>query len=75
MKGKISSRFISPYEVVKPVGRVVYGLALPPELSKIYNVFHVSMLRRYKSYPSHVLPAESVEMQMDLTYEEELVAI
>ena len=50
-KGKLSPRFIGPYEVIEKVGPVEYHLALPPELEKIHNVFHLSMLRRYKSEP------------------------
>ena len=46
--GKLSPRFIRSYEVIEKVGPVAYILALPPELKKIHNVFHVSMLRRYK---------------------------
>ena len=48
-KGKLSPRFIGPYEVIKKVGPVAYRLALPSELEKIHNVFHVSMLWRYRS--------------------------
>ena len=48
-KGKLSPRFIGPYEVIEKVGPVAYRLALPPELEKIHNVFHVSMLRRYSN--------------------------
>ena len=47
-KGKLSPRFIGPYEILERVGPVAYRVALPPELSKIHNVFHVSMLRRYR---------------------------
>ena len=54
-KGKLNPRFIGPYEVIEKVGLVAYRLALPPELEKIHNVFHVSMLRRYRSDPSHVV--------------------
>ena len=54
-KGKLSPRFIGSYEVIEKVGPMVYRLALPPELEKIHNVFHVSMLRRYRSDPSHVV--------------------
>ena len=67
-KGKLSPRFIGPYEILERVGPVSYKLAFPPELDKIHNVFHVSMLRRYRSDPSHVLPVESIEVNPDLTY-------
>ncbi|KAA3473392.1 reverse transcriptase [Gossypium australe] len=46
-KGKLSLRFIGPYEIIERIGPVAYRLALPTELEKIHNVFHVSMLRRY----------------------------
>ena len=53
--GKLSPRYIGPYEVIERIGPLAYKLALPPELSQIHNVFHVSMLRRYRSDPMHVL--------------------
>ncbi|WMV29888.1 hypothetical protein MTR67_023273 [Solanum verrucosum] len=74
-KGKLSPRFIRPYEILERVGPVAYKLALPPELDKIHNVFHVSMLRRYRSDLSHVLPVESIEVNPDLTYSEEPILI
>ena len=46
-KGKLSPRFIGPYEVIEKVGPVAYRLALPLEFENIHNVFHVSMLWRY----------------------------
>ena len=72
-KGKLNPRFIGPYEVIKKVGPVAYRLALPLKLEKIHNVFHVSMLRRYRSDPSHVASSEIIELRPDLTYEEEPV--
>ena len=74
-EGKISPRFIGPYRILETVGPVAYKLALPPELDKIHNVFHVSMLRRYRSDPSHVLLVESIEVNPDLTYDEEPILI
>ncbi|KAG8497026.1 hypothetical protein CXB51_008242 [Gossypium anomalum] len=44
-KGKLSPRFIGPYEIIDRIGPVAYRLLLPPELEKIHNVFHVPMLR------------------------------
>ena len=50
-KGKLSLKFIRPYEVIEKVGPVAYRQALPSKLEKIHNVFYVSMLRRYRSDP------------------------
>ena len=47
-KGKLSPRFIGSYEILERVGPVAYRLALPPELTKLHDVFHVSMLMRYR---------------------------
>ena len=74
-KGKLSPRFIGPYEVIEKVGPVSYILALPPDLEKIHNVFHVSMIRRYRPDPTHVVSSETIELRRDLTYEEEPVEI
>ena len=57
------------------MGPVVYRLALPPNLENIHEVFHVSMLRRYRSDPSHVVSSKTIELRPDLTYEEEPVQI
>ena len=74
-KGKLSPRFIDPYKVIEKVGPVAYRLALPPELEKIHNVFHLSMLRRHRSDPLHVVYWETIELRPDLTYEEEPMEI
>ena len=74
-KSKLSPRFIGPYEVIEKVGPVAYIMALPPGLENIHSVFHMSMLRRYQSDPSHVVSMETIELRPDLTYEEELVEI
>ena len=73
--GKLSPRFIRPYEVIEKVGPVAYRLALPPDLEKIHNVFHVSMLRRNYSNLSHVVSSETIEFRPNLTNEEEPVEI
>ena len=74
-KGKLSPRFIGPYEVLDRIGPVAYRLALPPELAKLHDVFHVSMLRKYRSDESHILPVQEIQVQEDLSYDEEPKAI
>ena len=50
--GKLSPRYIGPFDILERIGDVAYRLALPPQLSSIHDVFHVSMLRRYEPDPS-----------------------
>ena len=69
-RGKLSPRYIGPYEIMRKVGPVAYKLKLPPELSRIHDTFHVSMLRKYILYPSHVLREQLVLLKENLTYEE-----
>ena len=61
--------------MIEKVGLVAYRSALPPKLEKIYNVFHVSMLRTYRLDPSHVVSSEMIELKPDLMYEEEPIEI
>ena len=74
-KGKLSPRYIGPYEIIERIGKVAYRLALPPELSAVHNVFHVSMLRKYIPDPSHVLKHEPIQIHEDLTYEEQPIQV
>ena len=74
-KGKLSPRFIGPYEILERIGPMAYRLALPPELAKLHDVFHVSMLRRYRSDESHILPLQEIQVHEDFSYDEEPKAI
>ncbi|KAL5576778.1 hypothetical protein UlMin_018477 [Ulmus minor] len=74
-KGKLSPRYIGPFEILERIGKVAYKLALPPNLSSVHNVFHVSMLKKYVQDPSHVLEHEPIEVHEDLSYEEKPVQI
>ncbi|XP_070660578.1 uncharacterized protein [Malus domestica] len=74
-KGKLSPRYVGPYMITKRVGEIAYKLELPPELFKVHDVFHVSMLRHYVADPSHVIPPQPLEINLDLIYDEELVTI
>ncbi|XP_059292195.1 uncharacterized protein LOC132045626 [Lycium ferocissimum] len=74
-KGKLSPRFIGPYEIVRKIGTVAYELKLPSDMAMVHPVFHISMLRLYKPDPSHVLNPEEIEINEGLSYEEKSVQI
>ena len=64
-----------PFEILERVGLIAYRLALPLELLMIHSVFHVSMLRKYLPNPSHVLSLPAIQLDENLSYEEEPIAI
>ena len=74
-RGKLSPRFIGPFEILERVGTVAYRLALPPSMSGVHEVFHVSMLRKYTPDPAHVVDLGQIEVGTDGTFEERLVCI
>ena len=74
-RGKLSPRFIGPFEILERVGTVAYRLALPPSMSGVYEVFHVSMLRKYTPNPAHVVDWGQIEVDTDETFEEGPVCI
>ncbi|XP_070034660.1 uncharacterized protein [Nicotiana tomentosiformis] len=74
-KGKLSLRYIGPFELLDRVGEVAYKLAFPLSLSRVYSMFHVYMLQKYYADQSHVLDFNSVQLDENLAYEEESVAI
>ncbi|KAL0549247.1 hypothetical protein IC582_013728 [Cucumis melo] len=74
-RGKLSPRFVGPFEILERIGPVAYRLALPPSLSTVHDVFHVSMLRKYVPDPSHVVDYEPLEIDENLSYVEQLVEV
>ena len=72
-RGKLSPRYIGPFEVLERVGTVVYRLALPPSLSSVHAVFHVSMIWKYTLDPTHLVDWGEPVVDADGTFEEGLV--
>ncbi|XP_052112863.1 uncharacterized protein LOC127739641 [Arachis duranensis] len=64
---KLNPRYIGPFEILKRIGPVAYRIALPPYLSNLHDVFHVSQLRKYTPDASHILEPEPIQVREDLT--------
>ncbi|WVZ97385.1 hypothetical protein U9M48_042927, partial [Paspalum notatum var. saurae] len=75
MKGKLAPRYIGPFKIVERKGEVAYKLELPPNLSGIHNVFHVSQLKKCLRVPEEQAPLEGPDVREDLTYTEHPVKI
>jgi hypothetical protein len=74
VKGKLSPRYVGPYPIVKRIRKVAYKLELPPELTGVHPVFHVSQLRKCVVIEKRV-PAQSLDVQETLEYLEYPVRI
>ena len=74
-QGKLSSRYIEPFKVLQRVGEIAYRLALLPSLSGVHAVFHISMLRKYTPYLTHVVVWGELVVDADGTFEEGPVRI
>ena len=72
---KLSPRYTGTFEIIERIDPVAYRLDLPPNLTEIHNVFHVSQLTKYHPNPSHVVEHVDIPLQSDLTYVEQPVRI
>ena len=74
-RGKLSPRFIGPFEILERIGTIAYRLALPPSMSGVHEVFHVSILRKYTPDPTHAMDWGQIEVDTDRTFEEGPICI
>ena len=63
------------FEILERLNTIVYRLALPPSMSGVHEVFHVSILRKYTLDPAHVVDWGLMEIDTDRTFEEGPVCI
>jgi hypothetical protein len=73
--GKLTPRFIGPFKILEKRGEVAYQLELPPQLSDVHDVFHVSQLKKCLRVPQEQLPIEDLDAKEDLSYQEYPVKI
>ena len=74
-RGKLSPRFIGPFEILERIGTVAYRLALSPSMTGVHEVFHFSILRKYTPDPAHEVDWGQIEIDTDGAFEEGPVCI
>jgi hypothetical protein len=75
VQGKLTLMFIGAFKILEKRGEVAYQLELPPQLSDVHDVFHVSELKKCMRVPKEQLPMEDWEAKEDISYEEYPVKI
>ena len=55
-KGKLSPRYVGPYEILQHVGEVAYELAVPAELAFVHPIFYVPILKKFLGDQAAILP-------------------
>ncbi|KAD2804978.1 hypothetical protein E3N88_38355 [Mikania micrantha] len=74
-RGKLSPRYVGPFEVISRVRPVAYRLKLPEELSNIHDTFHVSNLRKCIINEELAIPHDEITIDDKLNFTEEPVQV
>ena len=75
VKGKLSPRYVGPFQILERKGEMAYQLELPAQLSNVHDVFHVSQLKKCLRVPEEQLTLEELDVQEDLSYTEQPIRI
>ena len=66
--GKLSPRYIIPFNILERVGEVVYRLAFSPKMSGVHDVFHIGMLRKCMHANTPVIKFNDIEVSDRVSY-------
>jgi hypothetical protein len=70
VRGKLAPRFIGPFKILEKRDEVAYQLELPPQLSDVHDVFHVSQLKKCLHVPEEQIPMDDLDAKEVLSYQE-----
>ncbi|KAD2805464.1 hypothetical protein E3N88_38841 [Mikania micrantha] len=74
-KGKLTPRYVGPFEIIERIGPMAYRLSLPNELSGVHDVFHVSNLKKCLADETLIIPVEEIQLDEHLRFVEEPLEI
>jgi hypothetical protein len=68
VKEKLAPHYIGPFPILEKCGTVAYKLDLPPSLTGVHNIFHMSQLKKCLKAPVDVILPEVAPLEADLSY-------
>ena len=74
-KGKLNTKYVGPYKILKRVSKVEFELEFPAKLGAVHPFFHISLLKKCVGDPASIVSLESMEVKDTLSYEDVLVEI
>ena len=72
---KLNPCYIESFKILERIGTVACKLALLLDLSMVHPIFHVSMLQKYIPDLSHILALQAVQLDEQLSYKEQPMAV
>jgi hypothetical protein len=75
MKEKLAPHYIGSFPILEKCGPVAYKLELPPSMTEVHNIFHVSQLQKCLKAPVDVVLLEVTPLEVNLTYPEHPIKI
>jgi hypothetical protein len=75
VKQKLALRYVGPFQIIGKSGGVAYKIQLPLKMRSIFNVFHVSQLKKCLQVLEERVPLGDIKLESDLTYEERPVHV
>jgi hypothetical protein len=75
VKGKLASRYIGSFPILKKCETVAYKLDLSPSLGGVHDIFHVSQLKKCLKAPVDIMLPEVTPLEADLSYPEHPIKV
>jgi hypothetical protein len=75
IKGKLAPRYIGPFPILAKLGNVAYRLELPPSLTSVHNLFHISHMKKCLKPPTNVDINDVAPLDANLSYPEHAVKL